>query len=80
VRRQLAADAVKLEPWTVEKPLRAFAYAFNNPREPAKANMLMALFVAQADGTVQHIAFYVDPGPARTSRTTQRQPEGSQPP
>jgi hypothetical protein len=65
VRRELAPDPIKLEPWTAQAPVRVLAYSFVDPKEPAKANMLMAVFVAQADGTVQHVAFYVDPGPAQ---------------
>jgi hypothetical protein len=59
------AAAVKLEKLTVAPPLTAVTLV--PPRQDGQrdANLVLGLFVGNGDGTVQYLAFYVNPAGAR---------------
>jgi hypothetical protein len=49
---------VMVESWPLAAPLRAFVYFPVTPTLDKEANLLMGVYAAQADGTVQHVAFF----------------------
>jgi hypothetical protein len=52
---------VNLQKWSLPAPLRAVAYFPAAPTKDHEANLVMGVFVAQADGSVQMLQWYVNP-------------------
>jgi hypothetical protein len=62
VREKAAAlpTKVKVEPWPLPSPLRAYACMALGPEIDKETNLVMGLYVAQADGTVEELAFFIN--------------------
>jgi len=62
VQKQSAKLPVKgrIEEWPLPAPLRGFAYFPVAPTHDEEANLVMGVYAAQADGTVQYVAFYIN--------------------
>jgi hypothetical protein len=56
---------VRVEEWPLPSPLRGFAYFPLTPTHNEEANPVMGIYAAQADGTVQHVAFYINRSAAK---------------
>jgi hypothetical protein len=55
------AGTLKLEKFAVAAPLTAVAVIRPQPEGKREANLVLALYVGSEDGTVQYLAFYVNP-------------------
>lgn len=55
---------VSVQKWTLVAPLRAVAYFPTAPTKNEEANFVMGLFVADSDGSVQNLIWYVNPAGA----------------
>jgi hypothetical protein len=51
---------VKIESWPLPEPLRGYACIPVSPDKDKEANLVLGLYVAQADGTVEELAFFVN--------------------
>src|SRR6266567_1574080 len=56
---------VRIEEWPLPAPLRGFAYFPVAPTHKEEANLVMGVYAAQADGTVQHVTFFINRTAAR---------------
>ncbi len=67
VRKKAAtfAEKVGVEECAVAPPLQAYCYAPVVPTHDQEANLVLGLFVAQADATVEHLMFFVNQSGAR---------------
>lgn len=52
---------VNVQEWPLASPLRGYAYFPQTPTHHKEANLVMGLFVARSDGTVQELMVYVNP-------------------
>src|ERR1041385_1783407 len=55
----------RIEEWPLSAPLRGVAYFPVTPTHNEEANLVMGVYAAQADGTVQFVAFYVNRSAAK---------------
>jgi hypothetical protein len=51
---------VEVEPWPLPSPLRAYACMALGPEIDKEADLVMGLYVAQGDGTVEELAFFIN--------------------
>lgn len=51
---------VKVEPWPLSSLLRAYVYIPLAPTKNKEANLVMGVYVAQTDGTVQELRFFIN--------------------
>jgi hypothetical protein len=67
VRKQTATFPMKVAvgPWPLSSPLRGYAYFPVTPTKDQEANLVMGVYVAQLDGTVQNLVFYANPSAAK---------------
>jgi hypothetical protein len=74
VRADLSHDPITVERFAFQPPLRGYAFFPSSPQ--AAANLIWGAYLAQADGTVERIAFYRDrPGAQLRAKCTAKAKE-----
>jgi len=63
-RKWIGRSPLNLQKWPLTSALRAVAYFPVTPLKDHEANLVMAVFVAQRDGSVQHLVWYANPAAA----------------